>query len=145
MTTQHERWILDTNVWIFGLCRDDEFPACAQLLDRVGSFSVLIPLQVLKELNLALAEDEMRDFYELVNHYPEFVELSWEPAATERVKFYEKRGCRKGDAVIAAHAEASAIKTIVSENRQFLQTLTGLPVNILTAHEAQNRLASPAD
>lgn len=66
MTTQRERWILDTNVWIFGLRRDDEFPACAQLLDRVGSFSVLIPLQVLKELNLALAEDEMRDFYDLV-------------------------------------------------------------------------------
>ena len=51
----------------------------------------------------------------------------------------------KGDAVIAAHAEASEIKTIVSENRQFLQTLRDLPVNILTADEAQNLLVSLPD
>jgi predicted nucleic acid-binding protein len=106
MTTPPERWLLDTNVWVFGLRADTSFPACAQLLDRIGSFSILIPLQVLKELNLALAEDEMRDFYRLVNQYPEFIELSWEPAAFEQVKFYEQLGCRKGDAVIAAHAEA---------------------------------------
>ena len=76
MTTPPERWLLDTNVWIFGLRRDDAFPACARLLDRIGSFSVLIPLQVLKELNLALTEDEMRDFYRLVNQYSEFIEIS---------------------------------------------------------------------
>jgi predicted nucleic acid-binding protein len=110
------------------------------MLDRIGSFSVLIPLQVLKELNLTLAEDEMRDFYRLVNHYSEFIELSWEPAAAERVKSYEARGCRKGDAVIAAHAEESGIRTIVSENRQFLQTLRDLPVEILNANEARKRL-----
>lgn len=141
MTTPLERWLLDTNVWVFGLRRDASFPACAQLLDRVGSFSVLIPLQVLKELNLALTEDEVRDFYRLVNQYSEFIELSWEPAAAEQVKFYEQRGCRKGDAVIAAHAEASGIRTIVSENRQFLQTLRDLPVELVTAGEAQTRLA----
>jgi predicted nucleic acid-binding protein len=98
-------------------------------------------LQVLKEFNLALAEDEMRDFYRLVNQYSEFIEISWEPAAAEQVKFYEERGCRKGDAVIAAHATASGIKTIVSENRQFLQTLRDLSVEIVTAVEAQTRLA----
>ena len=56
MTIPPERWLLDTNVWIFGLRRDNAFPGCARLLDRIGSFSVLIPLQVLKELNLALTE-----------------------------------------------------------------------------------------
>lgn len=141
MTTPPERWLLDTNVWVFGLRRADSFPTCAQLLDRIGSFSVLIPLQVLKELNLALTEDEVRDFYRLVNQYREFIELSWEPAAAEQVKVYEQRGCRKGDAVIAAHAEASGIRTIVSENRQFLQTLRDLPVEVVTAGEAQTRLA----
>lgn len=140
MTTPLERWLLDTNVWIFGLRRDDAFPACARLLDRIGSFSVLIPLQVLKELNLALTEDEMRDFYRLVNQYPEFIELSWEPLAPEQIKLYEERGCRKGDAVIAAQAELSGIRTIVSENRQFLQTLKGLPTELITADEAATRL-----
>jgi predicted nucleic acid-binding protein len=66
MTTPPERWLLDTNVWVFGLRRDNAFPTCAKLLDRIGLFSVLIPLQVLKELNLALTEDEMRDFYQPV-------------------------------------------------------------------------------
>jgi len=110
---------LDTNVWVFGLRHDISFPACAQLLDRIGSFSALIPLQVLKELNLALTEDEMRDFYRLVNQYSEFIELSWEPATAEQVKSFEQRGCRKGDAVIAAHAETLGAKVIVIENRQF--------------------------
>lgn len=141
MTTQPERWLLDTNVWVFGLRRDASVPACAQLLDRIGSFSVLIPLQVLKELNLALKEDEMRDFYRLVNRYSEFIELSWEPVPTEQVKFYEQRGCRKGDAVIAAHAGTLGVKVIVSENRQFLQTLKDLPVELVTADEAATRLA----
>lgn len=140
MTTPPERWLLDTNVWVFGLRRDDAFPMCAKLLDRIGSFSVLIRLQVLKELNLALTEGEMRDFYRLVNQYSEFIELNWEPAEVEQVKFYEQRGCRKGDAVIAAHAEASGIRTIISENRQFLQTLRDLAVEIVTADEAGTRL-----
>jgi predicted nucleic acid-binding protein len=143
MTTPPERWLLDTNIWVFGLRRDASFLACAQLLDQIGSFSILIPLQVLKELNLALSEDEMRDFYRLVNQHSEFIELSWEPAVLEQVKFYEQRGCRKGDAVIAAHAQASGIRTIVSENRQFLQTLKDLPVELVTAGEAQTRLAEP--
>ncbi len=142
MTIPPERWLLDTNVWVFGLRGDDAFPACAQLLDRVGSFSVVIPLQVLKELNLALTEDEMRNFYSVINQCSEFIELSWQPAAIELVKFYEERGCRKGDAVIAAHAEALGIGIIVSENRQFLQTLRDLPVEIVTAVDAQIRLAS---
>jgi predicted nucleic acid-binding protein len=142
MTIPLERWLLDTNVWVFGLRRDDASPACAQLLDRVGSFSAVIPLQVLKELNLTLTEDEMRDFYRLINHYSEFIELSWQPAAIELVKLYEGRGCRKGDAVIAAHAEALGTGIIVSENRQFLQALKDLPVEIVTAREAQIRLGT---
>ena len=101
---------------------------------------MLIPLQVLKELNLALTADEMRDFYRLVNQYSEFIEVNWERLASEQIKQYEERGCRKGDAVIAAHAELSGIRTVVSENRQFLQTLKGLPIEIITADEAAARL-----
>jgi predicted nucleic acid-binding protein len=142
MTIPSERWLLDTNVWVFGLRRDKTYPACAQLLERLGSFSVVIPLQVLKELNLSLTETEMRDFYRLINQNPELIELSWQPAQLERVTFYQNRGCRKGDAVIAAHAEALGIKTIISENHQFLQTLSQMSTELITASEASARLAS---
>lgn len=142
MTTLRERWLLDTNVWVFGLRRDDAFPACAELLNRIGSFLVVIPLQVLKELNLNLVEEEMREFYQLINENYDVFDLSWERAPAERVTFYERRGCRKGDAVIAAHAEALRVCTIVSENRQFLQTIKDLGMEIVTASEAQARLTS---
>jgi predicted nucleic acid-binding protein len=140
MITPPERWLLDTNIWVFGLRRDKAFPNCVQLLERIGSFSVVIPFQVLKELNLNLTEDEIGDFYNLINQRPEWVELSWSAAPTERVRFYEERGCRKGDAVIAAHAETLRVGSIVSENRQFLQTIKDLPIEIVTAAQALARL-----
>jgi predicted nucleic acid-binding protein len=139
MTTLPERWLLDTNIWVFGLRRDEDFPSCAQLLERIGSFHVVIPLQVLKELNLTLTRDE--DFYRLINQQPEWMELSWETASADGVKSYEDLGCRKGDAVIAAHAEALLVGIIVSENRQFLQTIKDLPIAIITAAEALTRVA----
>lgn len=126
---------------MFSLRRDESFPNCAQLLERLGSFGVVIPLQVLKELNLNLTEDEISDFYRLINQQSEWMELSWAPAPAERVKFYEERGCRKGDAVIAAHAESLRVQIIVSENRQFLQTIKDLPLEIVTAADALARLA----
>src|SRR6266576_6222820 len=101
MTIPPERWLLDTNVWIFGLRRDDEFSGCARLLDRIGSFCVLIPLQVLKELNLALTENEMRDFYRLVNQHSEFIEVSWEKLntgtskAVRRTRVSQRRRCNR--------------------------------------------------
>ena len=140
MTTPTERWLLDTNVWLFGLRRDATFPACASLLDQIGSFSIIIPLQILKELTVNLTEVEMQDFYRLVNSYPERVEVSWATAPPERVKFYQEHGCRKGDAVIAAHAEQLGASLIVSENRQFLQTVANLPVRMTRAADALERL-----
>ena len=74
MTTPPKRWLLDTNVWIFGLRRDANFPACAELLDQIGLFSVMVPRQVLKELGLKVTVQEMRDFYQLLNNYPDYAE-----------------------------------------------------------------------
>ena len=143
MNTLTERWLLDTNVWVFGLRRSEAFQACAEPLDHIGSYYVLIPFQVLKELNVNLTEDETRDFYQLINQHAEWIELRWEAPPIERVKLYERRGCRKGDAAIAAHAEELVITTIVSENRQFLQTMQGLPMEIVTSAVALTRLPSP--
>jgi len=109
VTTPIERWLLDTNIWLFGLRRDEQFQACAELLFLVGAFSVVIPLQILKELNVNFTEEEAKVFHRLVNNYPEFVELNWEPPPVGRVKYFEDRGCRKGDAIIAAHAEACKV------------------------------------
>ena len=96
MTIPIERWLLDTNIWVFGLRRERSLRDCSVLLNEIGSFTVVIPLQVLKELSLNLNEDEIKDFYRLVNQYPEGAELSWQSAPIDRVKFYEERGCRKG-------------------------------------------------
>jgi len=95
MTIPVDRWLLDTNVWIFGLRRDRILPACSKLLEHIGSFVVTIPLQVLKELNLNLTEDEMRDFYEMLKTYGEFIEVNWEMAPMERVRFFEERDAEK--------------------------------------------------
>ena len=139
MTIPHERWLLDTNIWVFGLRRNNDFPACAELLNRIGSFSIVIPLQLLKELTANLSEEEMRDLYRLVNEYPDVIEVNWDRAAVERIEFFQRQGCRKGDAVIAAHAEALRVRTIVSENRQFLQALQDLPFEIITSEIALTR------
>jgi predicted nucleic acid-binding protein len=140
MTSPPDRWLLDTNIWVFGLRRDEAFPNCARLLEHIGAFKVVIPLQVLKELNLNLSESELSDFYRLINQQPEWTELSWAAAPAERVKCYEERGCRKGDAVIAAHGESLRVGIIVSENRQFLQTIKDLSLEIITAADAVVRL-----
>lgn len=139
MTIPLERLLLDTNVWVFGLRHDAAFPACAELLDRIGLFAIVIPLQLIKELNVNLTEDEVQDFYQLINQYPEIIEVSWEPAPADRVRFFQAKGCRKGDAVIAAHAEALEVRVIVSENRQFLQTAKDLPLQLITSKDALTR------
>lgn len=142
MTTPAKRWLLDTNVWIFGLRRDANFPACAELLDQIGSFAVIIPRQVLKELTARLSESETRDFYRLINNYSDCIEVDWSLAPAERIKFYQEHGCRKGDAVIAAQAEGLDVSVIVSENRQFLQTLFGASIEISSPELALQRLIS---
>ena len=58
MTTLSEPWLLDTNVWLFGLRRSEPFLTCAELLDQIGLYSVIIPFQVLEELNTNLTKDE---------------------------------------------------------------------------------------
>ena len=140
MTTPAKRWLLDTNVWIFGLRGDAHSPACEELLNHIGSFLVCVPLQIIKELTVNLADDEMRDFYQILSLYPDCIELSWAPAPIERIRSFEKSGCRKGDAVIAAHAEMLGVSTIISENRQFLRTLTGLPIEVVNSATALTRL-----
>ena len=109
---------------------------------EIGSFLVVVPLQIIKELHLNLTDDDMKDFYRLLNKFPDCAEVSWERVPAERVVFYQNRGCRKGDAIIAAHAEVLNADLIVSNNRQFLQTVANLPAEIVTPAQALSRLAA---
>ena len=141
MPSPTERWLIDTNVWIFGLRRDQNFPDSVRLLENIGLFLALVPLQIIKELHLNLLDDEMTEFYRLRTGFREFVEISWESVSQERVRFYRDQGCRKGDALVAAHAEAVGADLIVSNNRQFLMTVENLPVRIATPAHALSRLS----
>jgi len=58
----------------------------------------------------------------------------WLPSMDNFVEILDLSGLlSKGDAVITAHAEMLAIKTIISENRQFLQTIEGLPLEVVNS------------
>lgn len=135
-----ERWLIDTNVWIFGLRRDQHFPDSIRVLANIGSFLALVPLQIITELHVNLSDDEMTRFYGLRNELREFISISWDMVSLERVAFYQERGCRKGDAFVAAHAEDLRAHLIVSNNRQFLGTIQNLPFKIATPAEALARL-----
>jgi len=137
-----ERWLIDTNVWIFGLRRDENYPDSVSVLEAIGSFVAVIPPQVLKELRVNLTDDEMKTFYRLLKNFPEGVELNWKKASAEKIQFYLNQGCRKGDAVIASYAETLTVQFIVTNNRQFLQTITNLPFRILTPTDVLLRLSS---
>lgn len=40
---------------------------------------------------------------------------------------YQQSGCKLGDAAVAAHVEAMDVGILVSENRDFLSEIRGLP------------------
>ena len=50
-----------------------------------------------------------------------------------RLRTYQRRGCKLGDAAIAAHLEVLGVGTLVSENRDFLSEIMGLPFRVLRA------------
>ncbi len=52
MSIRDSRIILDTNVWVFGLRGDPEYHACSAVLENLSSLQIVIPRQVLIELQL---------------------------------------------------------------------------------------------
>ncbi len=136
MTIRTDRIVVDTNVWIFGLRRTPAFAACGGLLDRLGELSVVIPRQILQELRANLNDEELRTFFVLVNAFPRNVVLDWSRAPEHLVMKFLTLGCRRGDAMVAAHAESLAASSLVSENRDFLADAPGLPFRIISASEA---------
>ncbi len=140
MTIRTERVVFDTNIWIFGLRRQSDRPACYTLLERIGELHLLLPRQILRELQANLTESELRFLFRLIHHFPDRIEFRWSKAHPETVKKYQRLGCRLGDAVIAAHLEEEGIRTLISENRDFLQEVPDLPFRVISAAEALQHL-----
>lgn len=81
MSIRDEWTILDTNVWIFGLRRVPEFPACAELLENLNRLRIVLPRQILQELQANLVEDELRVLFQLINRLPIPPRTDWQKAA----------------------------------------------------------------
>jgi predicted nucleic acid-binding protein len=139
-----DEWIiLDTNSWIFGLRRTPEFLACADLLQNLNRLQIVLPRQILQELQTNLVEDELRELFRLLNRLAIRPKIDWQKATTETVAKYQRMGCKLGDAVVSAHLEELEIKTLVTENRDFLEELANLPFRTLKASEAMAELNAP--
>jgi predicted nucleic acid-binding protein len=139
MTIGPDWVVLDTNIWIFGLRHQPEQPACAQVLKHLPQLHVRIPRQVLLELQANLRHKEMRDFFRLLHRHAGQMDLRWEQAELSRIHTYQRRGCKLGDAAIAAHLEVLGVGTFVSENRDFLYEIIGLPFRVLRAADFLRR------
>jgi predicted nucleic acid-binding protein len=136
VSIQDEWIILDTNIWIFGLRRVPDVAACAELLQTLPRLRVVLPRQILQESQANLIDDELKSLFRLLNRLPIPPIIEWQKAAPEIVAKYQQMGCKLGDAVVSAHAEELGIKTLVTENRDFLEELTGLPFRRLNLNPA---------
>jgi predicted nucleic acid-binding protein len=140
VSIQDEWIVLDTNIWIFGLRRIPDFPACAELLDCLNRLRVVLPRQILQELQANFSEDEMRSLFRFLNRLPTTPRIEWQKAAQETIARYQRLGCKLGDAVVSAHLEELGVNILVTENRDFLEELSGLPYRRLRAIQAISEL-----
>jgi predicted nucleic acid-binding protein len=140
MTIGRDWVVLDTNVWIFGLRNQPDRSACYQILQRLSRLHVKVPRQILLELRANLSREELRDLFRLFNRYPDQVDFRWEKVDLALVHKYQQLGCKFGDAAVAAHVEAMEVRTLVSENRDFLVEIKALPFRVLNATEVLQTL-----
>ena len=127
---------LDTNVFIFALRKEPNFPACETLLfDKLPELQVYMPLQIFLELQRNLTGSEMRRVLRALT-MAQAVTWDYAPAQVDLIRQWEQRGAKKGDAVITAHLEGTAIRYLMSENRDFLKELPALPFTVLSSEEA---------
>jgi hypothetical protein len=127
---------LDTNVFIFALRKEPDYPACETLLfDKLPALQVYMPLQIFLELQRNLTASEMRRVIRALT-MAQAVTWDYAPARMDRIRHWEQHEAKKGDAVITAHLEGATIRYLVSENRDFLKELPALPFTVLSSEEA---------
>lgn len=76
----------------------------------------------------------------MANRHPERIVLDWQRAPIELIRKYQALGCKRGDAIVAANVEHLGVFALVSENRELLTGVSGLPFRILTASAALTEL-----
>src|SRR5437868_1958579 len=109
----------DTNEFIFALRRDVSHRSCETLLfDCLDRLHLYIPLQIVIELHHNFREGEMRYLLLALTKAPHVI-WDYSPVPVDRVRHWEERGAKKGDAVIAAHLELANVRYLISENRHF--------------------------
>jgi hypothetical protein len=140
MTIADEWVVFDTNIYIFGVREDPNFPACAELLDRIGEMHVYVPRQIIRELQDNLHPDEVSDLFRLFNRHPDRIRFAWNLAPLESVEKFQHAGCKLGDAAVAAHLVEENVKTLISENRHFLAEIPDLPFRVLNSANAVEEL-----
>ena len=127
---------LDTNIFIFALRKEPNYPACETLLfDKLNELQVYMPLQIFLELQRNLTGSEMRRVVRALT-MAHTVTWDYAPARLDLIRWWEQHGAKKGDAVITAHLEVATIRYLVSENRDFLVELPALPFTVLSSAEA---------
>lgn len=111
---------LDTNIWIFGIVGADPF--CETILLNLEKFNVVVPDQVRAEIERNFSDYDMKQFYHFLLRYDIKIDFSLVPS--EHIAEFENEGLKKGDAEIAAFCQWRQIDIIVSDNRDFLRSLS---------------------
>lgn len=136
-----DEWIaFDTNIYIFGIREDPNFPACVELVERIGELHVRVPRQIIRELQNNLRPDEVHELFGLFKRYPDRVKINWETTTLGLIDKFQRLGCKLGDAAVAAHLEEEAVEVLISENRHFLAEIPDLPFRVLSAKAALEEL-----
>jgi len=140
--TIFDKWIsFDTNIFIFGIREDPNFPACVEMLERIGELHVYIPRQIIRELKNNLRPNEVSELFGLFNQYSDRIKIDWKIIPFKLIEKFQRRGCRLGDAVVAAHLEEQDVHTLISENRHFLKEIPDLPFRVLSAAAALEEMS----
>lgn len=140
--TIFDKWIsFDTNIYIFGTREDPNFPACVDLLERIGELYVYIPRQIIRELQNNLKADEVSELFGLFNQYSDRIRIDWKIIPMALIQKFRLLGCKLGDAVIAAHLEEQGVYTLISENRHFLNEIPNLPFRVIKAEAALEEMS----
>jgi len=97
------------------------------------------------ELQHNLTTAETRQISATFSVRPEDVEpvlLDWTPPPDYLVTEFQARGCKKGDAFVAACVAAAGVDYFISENRHFLAEIRDLPFVVFSSAEVLTQLSS---
>ena len=114
-------------------------------MQRLAELRLIITHAVLLELHHNLTIAEMRQIYATFSARPEDIEpvlLDWTSPPDSLVAEFRARGCKKGDAFVAACVVAAGVDYFISENRHFLCEIKDLPFVVLSPAQVLAQLSS---